>query len=194
MKKTKLVLASASPRRLALLEMLDLFDITVLPAKGEIPMDPALPTAEAVAQVALHKAMDSAALAPRDSLVLAADTVVELDGQILGKPRDEAEAFRMLRALSGRRHRVYTGMALIQGDRTLRDTASSDVWFRELEDEEIRAYIRTGSPMDKAGAYGAQDLAALFVERIQGEFYTVVGLPMCGLARLLAAFGVRLWS
>ena len=174
--------------------MLDLFDITVLPAKGEIPMDPALPTAEAVAQVALHKAMDSAALAPRDSLVLAADTVVELDGQILGKPRDEAEAFRMLRDLSGRRHRVYTGMALIQGDRTLRDTASSDVWFRELEDEEIRAYIRTGSPMDKAGAYGAQDLAALFVERIQGEFYTVVGLPMCGLARLLAAFGVRLWS
>ena len=194
MKKTKLVLASASPRRLDLLEMLGLFDITVLPAAGEAPLDPRLSVPEAVAQVALSKARDSAARAPEGALVLGADTVVALDGRILGKPRDEADAFAMLRALSGRQHTVYTGMALKQGERELWDTAEARVWFRPMEDREIRAYIATGSPMDKAGAYGAQDLAALFVERIEGEFYTVVGLPMCGLGKLLAAFGIRLWS
>ncbi len=194
MKKTKLVLASASPRRLDLLEMLGLFDITVLPAAGEAPLDPRLSVPEAVAQVALSKARDSAARAPEGALVLGADTVVALDGRILGKPRDEADAFAMLRTLSGRQHTVYTGMALKQGERELWDTAEARVWFRPMEDREIRAYIATGSPMDKAGAYGAQDLAALFVERIEGEFYTVVGLPMCGLGKLLAAFGIRLWS
>ena len=194
MKKTKLVLASASPRRLDLLEMLGLFDITVLPAAGEAPLDPRLSVPEAVAQMALSKARDSAARAPEGALVLGADTVVALDGRILGKPRDEADAFAMLRALSGRQHTVYTGMALKQGERELWDTAEARVWFRPMEDREIRAYIATGSPMDKAGAYGAQDLAALFVERIEGEFYTVVGLPMCGLGKLLAAFGIRLWS
>ena len=194
MKKTKLVLASASPRRLDLLEMLGLFDITVLPAAGEAPLDPRLSVPEAVAQVALSKARDSAARAPEGALVLGADTVVALDGRILGKPWDEADAFAMLRALSGRQHTVYTGMALKQGERELWDTAEARVWFRPMEDREIRAYIATGSPMDKAGAYGAQDLAALFVERIEGEFYTVVGLPMCGLGKLLAAFGIRLWS
>ena len=194
MKKTKLVLASASPRRLDLLEMLGLFDLTVLPAEGEAPIDPELPVPEAVARVALSKARDSARRAPQDSLVLGADTVVCLDGRLLGKPHSAEEASAMLHALSGRKHTVYTGMALVRGERELWDTAAADVWFRTMEDREIEAYIATGSPMDKAGAYGAQDLAALFVERIEGEFYTVVGLPMCGLGKLLAAFGIRLWS
>ena len=194
MKKTKLVLASASPRRLDLLEMLGLFDLTVLPARGEAPLDTRLPIPEAVARVALSKARDSALRAPKDALVLGADTVVCLEGRLLGKPRDAAEASAMLHALSGRKHTVYTGMALLQGERELTDTAAADVWFRPMEDEEIEAYIATGSPLDKAGAYGAQDMAALFVERIEGEFYTVVGLPMCGLGKLLAAFGIRLWS
>ena len=194
MKKTELVLASASPRRRDLLEMLGLFDLTILPARGEVPLDSRLPIAEAVALVALSKAEDSASRAPKGSLVLGADTVVCLENRVLGKPKDAAEASAMLHALSGKKHTVYTGMALIRDDRQLWDTAAADVWFRPLEDREIDAYIATGSPLDKAGAYGAQDLAALFVERIEGEFYTVVGLPMCGLGKLLAAFGIRLWG
>ena len=194
MKKTELVLASASPRRRDLLEMLGLFDLTILPARGEVPLDSRLPIAEAVALVALSKAEDSASRAPKGSLVLGADTVVCLENRVLGKPKDAAEASAMLHALSGKKHTVYTGMALIRNDRQLWDTAAADVWFRPLEDREIDAYIATGSPLDKAGAYGAQDLAALFVERIEGEFYTVVGLPMCGLGKLLAAFGIRLWG
>ena len=194
MKKTELILASASPRRRDLLEMLGLFDLTILPAYGEAPLDPRLPVSEAVARVALSKARDSASRAPKGSLVLGADTIVCLEGKILGKPKNAAEASAMLHALSGKKHTVYTGMALIQDDRELWDTAAADVWFRPMEEVEIDAYIATGSPLDKAGAYGAQDLAALFVERIEGEFYTVVGLPMCGLGKLLAAFGIRLWS
>ena len=194
MKKTELILASASPRRRDLLEMLGLFDLTVLPAWGEAPLDPRLPVDEAVARVALSKARDSASRAPKGSLVLGADTIVCLEGKILGKPKNAAEASAMLHALSGKKHTVYTGMALIQDDRELCDTAAADVWFRPMEEVEIDAYIATGSPLDKAGAYGAQDLAALFVERIDGEFYTVVGLPMCGLGKLLAAFGIRVWS
>ena len=174
--------------------MLGLFDLTVLPACGEAPLDLRLPVEEAVAQVALSKAKDSASRAPKGSLVLGADTIVCLEGSILGKPRNAAEAAEMLHALSGKKHTVYTGMALIRDDRKLWDTAAADVWFRPMEDREIDAYVATGSPLDKAGAYGAQDLAALFVERIEGEFYTVVGLPMCGLGKLLAAFGIRLWG
>ena len=171
-----------------------MFDLTILPARGEVPLDSRLPIAEAVALVALSKAEDSASRAPKGSLVLGADTVVCLENRVLGKPKDAAEASAMLHALSGKKHTVYTGMALIRNDRQLWDTAAADVWFRPLEDREIDAYIATGSPLDKAGAYGAQDLAALFVERIEGEFYTVVGLPMCGLGKLLAAFGIRLWG
>ncbi len=174
--------------------MLDLFNLTVLPACGEAPLDLQLPIEEAVARVALSKAKDTASRLPKGSLVLGADTIVCLEGRILGKPKDAAEASDMLHALSGKKHTVYTGMALIRDDRQLWDTASADVWFRPMTDQEIDAYIATGSPLDKAGAYGAQDLAALFVERIEGEFYTVVGLPICRLGKLLVAFGIRLWG
>ena len=169
--------------------MLGSFELTVLPARGEAPFPEDLPVPEAVAFVAGEKARDTASRAPAESLVLAADTVVALEGRILGKPKDRADAFRMLRSLSGRMHTVYTGMALRQGERVLTDCAEAKVWFRELSDGEIRDYIDTGSPLDKAGAYGAQDMAALFVERIDGEFYTVVGLPLCRLGQLLRRFG-----
>jgi len=194
MMKTKLILASASPRRRELLEMLGTFELTVLPASGESPVDPGTPVPDAVQAIASGKASDIAGRCAPDSLILAADTVVALDGTVLGKPRDEKDAFHMLRMLSGRKHTVYTGMALRCGERSMTDVASADVWFRELTDREIAAYIATGSPMDKAGAYGAQDMAALFVERIDGEFYTVVGLPICRLGRMLHSFGVELWG
>ena len=174
--------------------MLGLFDLTILPAAGEAPVSAGTPVWEAVQHIAAGKALDASRRAGPESLILAADTVVALEGEVLGKPRDEEDAFRMLRALSGRKHTVYTGMALRRGDRSMTDYASADVWFRELTDREIRAYIATGSPMDKAGAYGAQDMAALFVERIDGEFYTVVGLPICRLGRMMHAFGTEIWG
>lgn len=174
--------------------MLGVFDLTVMPAAGEADYPAGASEAEAVQYIAAHKARDVAARVPGDGLILAADTIVSLDGAILGKPRDETDAFRMLRALSGRRHTVYTGMALRQGGRELTDYAAADVCFRELTDAEIRAYIATGSPMDKAGAYGAQDMAALFVERVEGEFYTVVGLPICRLGQMLRAFGTEVFG
>ena len=150
--KTKLILASASPRRKELLEMLGLFELTILPAAGEAPVPPGTPVWEAVMRIAEGKALDAARRAEEGSLILAADTVVALEGKVLGKPKDEEDAFRMLRTLSGRKHTVYTGMALRQGERSMTDYASADVWFRELTDAEIRAYIATGSPMDKAGS------------------------------------------
>ena len=174
--------------------MLGVIELTVMPAAGEAPVPEGTPVAEAVQAIAAGKAADAARRAGPEALVLGADTVVCLDGRVLGKPKDEKDAFRMLRALSGRKHTVYTGMALRQGERLMTDHASADVWFRELTDGEISAYIATGSPMDKAGAYGAQDMAALFVERIDGEFYTVVGLPLCRLGQMLKAFGTELWG
>ena len=174
--------------------MLGVFELTILPAAGEAPVPPGTPAHEAVQRIAAGKALDVARQVSPNSLILAADTVVVLDGKVLGKPRDEEDAFHMLRALSGKKHTVYTGMALRQGERSMTDHASADVWFRELTDGEIRAYIATGSPLDKAGAYGAQDMAALFVERIEGEFYTVVGLPICRLGRMMHDFGTEIWG
>ncbi len=174
--------------------MLGLFDLTILPAAGEAPVPPGTPAREAVQRIAAGKALDVAGKAGEDSLILAADTVVVLEGRVLGKPRDEEDAFCMLRSLSGKKHTVYTGMALRRGEKAMTDYAAADVRFRELTDAEIRAYIATGSPMDKAGAYGAQDMAALFVERIEGEFYTVVGLPICRLGRMMHEFGVEIWG
>ena len=174
--------------------MLGLFDLRILPAAGEAPVPPGTPVEEAVQRIAALKALDAARRAGPEDLILAADTVVALEGRVLGKPRDGEDAFQMLRALSGKKHTVYTGMALRQWDKVMTDYACADVWFRELTDGEIRAYIATGSPMDKAGSYGAQDMAALFVERIDGEFYTVVGLPICRLGRMMHDFGVEIWG
>ncbi len=98
----------------------------------------------------------------------------------------------MLRALSGRKHTVYTGVALVCGETKLTDSAATEVWFRELAEAEIRAYVASGEPMDKAGAYGAQGLAALFVERIEGEYYNVVGLPLCKLGAMFGRLGLPL--
>lgn len=191
--KIDLVLASSSPRRIELLNMLGLFSLQVVSPDYEDPYPEGMPPFEAVRHIAAGKAKTVASGLSSDKLILAADTIVSLDGQILGKPRDEDEARRMLRSLSGKKHTVYTGLALLQNGKLCCDTAESNVWFRELGDAEIEAYIKTGSPLDKAGAYGAQDMAALFVERIEGEFYTVVGLPICRLGNLFRSFGVNLF-
>ena len=118
--------------------------------------------------------------------------MVFLDEQRLGKPRDEAHALEMLTALQGRKHTVCTGVSVCQGARRLTETESTDVFFRPAAEEELRRYIATGEPMDKAGAYGVQGRGALLVERLEGDFFNVMGLPVLRLARMLERFGVSL--
>ena len=146
-------------------------------------MDPALSPADAVALVSRRKA-EAVARDP-DDLVIAADTIVVCCGQILGKPRDEGDAFDMLRLLSGRDHQVMTGMTVLRGDVCKTVTEITDIHFRPLTDREINAYIATKEPMDKAGSYGIQGGAALFAERLEGDYYNVMGLPVCRLGQLL---------
>ena len=122
--------------------------------------------------------------------VLAADTVVAVDGRVLGKPGDEAEAAEMLAALSGREHTVYTGVTVCRGGETVTEHEATAVRFRPLTGEEIAAYVATGEPMDKAGAYGIQGYGALLIQGISGDYYNVMGLPVCRLSGMLARFGV----
>ena len=182
------VLASQSPRRRALLERLGLrFD--VLPSASEEEWPDGLAPAPAVERLALEKADAVAARRP-DALVLGADTVVVLDGDVLGKPRSPDEARAMLARLAGATHTVYSGLALVHPPSARRVTAheATDVTFGALAPEEIAAYVASGSPMDKAGAYGIQDDAgALFIDRIVGDYYNVVGLPLRRLYRTLRA-------
>ena len=182
-----LVLASASPRRK---ELLGLFRIpfSIRVADIDETMDRAKPPFDEVARVSGLKAM-ATPHGPHD-VVVAADTIVVCDHQVLGKPRNEADAFRMLRLLSGRDHQVMTGMTVLRGDEVITCTEVTDIHFRDLSDGEIRAYIATGDPMDKAGSYGVQGGAALFVTRLEGDFYNVMGLPVCRLALILRQFGL----
>lgn len=183
-----LILASQSPRRRRLLERLGLdFTVHVSPAEEVLPPDAA--PADAVQTLAQQKATPVAHKHP-DALVLAADTVVVLNGEILGKPISPSDATDTLARLSGATHTVYTGMALMHQHRDHAATAveATDVTFGVLDRHEIEAYVATGSPMDKAGSYGIQDdLGALFVERIEGDYYNVIGLPLRRLYLLLRA-------
>ena len=178
----ELILASQSPRRRELLGLFGL-PFTVRVADIDETMDPALPPQEEVARVSLAKAR-AVERNPED-IVIAADTIVVLGDRVLGKPADEAQAEEMLTALSGRAHQVMTGVTVLQGDRALTATEITDIHFRALSNREIRRYIATGEPMDKAGSYGIQGGAALFAEKIHGDYYNVVGLPVCRLLRML---------
>lgn len=187
----KTILASGSPRRRELLAMLGLeFDIR--PAVGEEKVEEGLSPEETVCTLSTAKALEVANRCEPDELVIAADTVVSIDGEILGKPHSEAEAEKMLKKLSGRTHKVYTGVCLKLGDKTLCRANETAVRFRELSDAEIAAYVKTGEPLDKAGAYGIQGKASLFIEGIDGEYYNVVGLPLCMLGSMLNDLGVDL--
>ena len=185
-----IILASQSPRRRALLEQIGLSGFQVIPARGEEDMGAHLPPERLVETLALAKAREVAAGAAPEDIVIGADTVVTLDGQVLGKPHSEEEAAEMLRALSGRRHLVYTGLAVLRGAQALVEHEATAVRFRDLTEREIAAYIASGEPMDKAGAYGIQGLGALLVEGIEGDYSSVVGLPVCRLGRMLAQLGV----
>lgn len=180
----RVVLASGSPRRRELLGQMGITEFEVLPARGEETAPTGLTPAELVRHLALQKAREVAALRP-DALVIGADTVVVLDGAVLGKPKDEADAKRMLAALSGRSHEVYTGLAVLCGGREYGHAERTEVTFRDMTGAEIAAYVATGEPMDKAGAYGIQGRACVFIRGIRGDYYNVVGLPVCALHELL---------
>ncbi len=175
------------------MEMLCPGGVRILPAVGEERADPGLPPDELVKVLSRHKAEEVAARSAGETdVVIGADTVVALDGAILGKPKDADDARRMLHALSGRSHSVFTGIAVIRGGQTLCHAERTEVCFRPLADDEIERYIATGEPMDKAGAYGAQGYASLFVERLEGDFFNVMGLPLCALGQILKQLGVNL--
>lgn len=178
-----MILASQSPRRYELLKLIS-EDFTVIPAQGEEVIPKGASPAEAVRHLARQKAREVAASHTGEQ-VIAADTVVAIDGKILGKPRDTSEAADMLGMLSGRTHSVFTGVCVIDGERERVFAEETRVEFYELSAEEIREYIATGEPMDKAGAYGMQDKGALIVKRIDGDYYNVMGLPIGRLARVL---------
>ena len=183
-----MILASQSPRRRELLGQMG-FSFTVRPARGEELPHPELTPAQLVEELARQKALEVSAEAASDDVVMAADTVVAIDGVVLGKPRDKAHAAEMLSALSGREHTVYTGVAVKRGETLLVEHEATQVRFRPLTEREIDLYIQTGEPMDKAGSYGIQGYGALLVEGIRGDYFNVVGLPICRLGRMLAQVG-----
>ncbi len=187
----KLILASQSPRRRELLGLMGIpFDIRV--ADIDEAMDGAKSPFDEVARVSRQKAL--AVPREKDDVVVAADTIVVCDGKVLGKPRDEADAFRMLSMLSGGSHEVMTGLTVLQNDTVVTGTEVTKLTFRPLTDREIMAYIATGEPMDKAGAYGIQGGAALFASRLEGDYYNVMGLPVCRLAVILDSLGLPIWG
>ena len=171
-----IILASGSPRRKELLKLIT-EDFEIIPAKGEEKADESLPPEEYVMCLAEHKAAEIAR-SHKEAVVIGADTVVYADGRILGKPEDRDDAYSMLALLSGRTHSVFTGVCIFRGDEKQLFAQETKVTFFELTDSEINAYIDTGEPMDKAGAYGIQEKGALIVSGINGDYYNVMGLPV----------------
>ena len=187
-----IVLASQSPRRQELLQRIGVEDFKTLSLDIDESYPEGLSPEDTVRYIAKKKCDAAAALCSPDDLIITADTMVFLDNDRLGKPHDEEDAFRMLRELAGRGHTVCTGVSVRRGAQEERFAVSTRVFFRPMTDDEIRAYIKTGEPMDKAGAYGVQSRGALFVERIDGDFFNVMGLPVEQLGLVLARFGVKL--
>lgn len=196
--KKRIILGSASPRRRELLEQIGVeFEVKV---SGKEEVYYSLDSAAIVKELALMKAenvaeeLGAADTQEKDIIVIGADTVVVLDGEILGKPKDEADAERMLKALQGRSHDVYTGAAFLtygrNGDKEVCSYAvGTRVFVNPMTENEIRAYIATGEPMDKAGAYGIQGRFAAYIEKIEGDYYNVVGLPVSRVYETLKELG-----
>ena len=176
------ILASASPRRR---ELLSLFGVPFVIRAADIDetMDPGKAPFDEVGRVSRLKAL--AVTHEKEDIVIAADTIVVCAGKVLGKPHDEAQAKEMLGLLSGRDHQVMTGCTVLRGERAVTFTEVTDLHFRPLSEKEIARYVESGEPMDKAGAYGIQGGAALFCQRLVGDYYNVMGLPVCKLGQVL---------
>ena len=184
-----LILASASPRRQ---ELLKLFGVPFVVRVADIDETMVLtrPAYDEVARVSRMKAL--AVPREKDDVVIAADTIVVCEGKVLGKPRDEADAIATLKLLSGRDHQVMTGCTVLTGDRCESFTEVTDLHFRDLSDREIARYVASGEPMDKAGSYGIQGGAALFCTHMVGDYYNVMGLPVCALGQCLKQLSPQL--
>ena len=193
MGKPLFILASKSPRRRELLKNIGL-QAEIIPANIDESISSTLPPEKMVTELALLKASDVARSLRGNTYVIGADTVVALDGKIFGKPRDIEDARKMLLELSGKSHSVYTGYCVVscRDGSAVAKYEKTDVTFRTLSENEIEAYIKTREPMDKAGAYGIQEKGSMFVEKINGDYFNVVGLPVCALTKLLSEeFGIN---
>ena len=190
----KIILASSSPRRKELLEKIGL-KFEVEPAGGEEIVGIDLEPHEMVRKLSREKA-EAVARKHNSGVIIAADTVVLMDGKILGKPQSPTEAKEMLRSLSGKAHVVITGFTIIDTAqrRILSKAVETKVYIRELNPGEIDAYVKSGEPLDKAGGYGIQGLGSVIVEKIEGDYFNVVGLPLSVLAESLKEFGVDVWE
>lgn len=180
------ILASGSPRRQELLKLIT-EDFTVHPVDADETLPAGMPVEMAAAYLADLKAKTAAVQFPEE-IVIGCDTIVLLEDEIMGKPRDREDAFRMLRQLSGETHSVLTGVSLYYGKQTTVFTTETMVTFYPLSDAEIEAYLDTGEPFDKAGAYGIQGKGSLLVQGIEGDYFNVVGLPVAALSRQLRQF------
>ena len=191
-----LILASKSPRRKELLSIITT-DFEIIPAIGEENADPALSPDMFVQELAKQKALEIAALHP-DDVVIGSDTVVAAKGEILGKPKDKDDAFRMLSMLSGNTHSVFTGVTLVLIDKSGRAGElvfyeKTDVKMHKMTEQEIDRYIATGEPMDKAGSYGIQGKCAIYIEKIDGDYNNVVGLPITRIYQELKRIGIDIY-
>lgn len=177
----KVYLASASPRRREILNLAGIKHSVIIPEVSEefdVAPDTPAQTVEILSERKAKAALELLKDEKDDFLVIAADTVVALGDNIFGKPRDIEDAFNTVRSLSGERHEVYTGVTVASRSKTVSFVEQSSVYFRDLSDEEIEKYIKTGEPMDKAGAYGIQGKGCVFVKRIEGDYFNIVGLPI----------------
>jgi len=190
----RFILASQSPRRRELLSQIGVKDFTILVPEADESYDPTLTPQEIVCAICRKKIKAAVELAKDDdAIIIAADTMVFLDGLRLGKPRNEEDAANMLRSLSGRTHVVCTGVSVARGKQIVTEAETTAVRFRDLTDAEIAAYIKSGDPMDKAGSYGIQGKPALFVSGIEGDYFNVMGLPLHRLGQMLKKFDVDLF-
>ncbi len=187
----KIILASKSPRRKELLSLLDL-DFEIITADIDETMNPSLPVTDEVARISYQKAVAVADVLSDDTVIISADTIVELDGKLMGKPKDKTDALGMLKSLSGKSHNVHTAVTVLSGDKHITRVVTTAVTFRDITNEEITAYIETLEPMDKAGAYGIQGKASKFVSGIVGDYFNVVGLPVCELSLMLKNFDINI--
>jgi len=188
----KIVLASASPRRKELLEKTGLrFDVD--PVETDENMESGKNPHEIVRKISLQKAL-SVSGRHKDTVIIAADTIGFLNGQIIGKPHNSDEAKKILQLLSGKSHTVITGFTIIDSanNKTVSRSVETKVFIKKLSQQEIDAYLSTGEPLDKAGAYGIQGLGSVIVEKIEGDYYNVVGLPLNALSEALKAFGINI--
>ncbi|OQB24091.1 MAG: Septum formation protein Maf [Firmicutes bacterium ADurb.Bin182] len=184
----RLILASGSPRRRELLDISGFeFDVIVSDANENISANS---PSELVKKLSLSKAC-AVKKGRTDCCVIGSDTVVVLDGEVIGKPKDAEDAFSILQKLSGKTHLVYTGIAVISDNCEFADYDVTRVTFEKLTDNEIKAYIKTGEPMDKAGAYGIQGPASLFVKSVEGNYFTIIGLPLPKLYKMLRRAGLK---